>query len=248
MIRIREISKSFGRKLAVLRDLSFDCPQGEITSLVGPSGGGKTTLLNLIAKLDEQDSGDITIRGGTVPLVGYMLQEPLLLPWRTLFENSALGAEVMGILRPKMTESAEHYFDAFDLSGDQQTYPEFSSAGMKQRVALIRTLLPLPSVLLLDEPFSNLDFDIKLKVQRHLIDYHSHNLATTLLVTHDIEDAIALSDKVVVLSDKPAKVKAEVAIHLDTDCRDPVEARKSPKFREYFIQIWDELKYLDNND
>lgn len=119
---------------------------------------------------------------------------------------------------------------------------------MKQRLSLLRTLLLQPSLLLMDEPFSNLDFDIKLKVQKFLLDYHVQHGNIILWVTHDIDDAIAISDRVIVLSDKPAKVKAEFPIDLGISKRSPVEARKSPKFRDYFAQIWDQLKYLENND
>jgi len=115
---------------------------------------------------------------------------------------------------------------------------------MKQRVALIRTLLTQPSILLLDEPFSNLDFDVKLKIQYSLIDYQQKRRATVCLVTHDIEDAIALSDQVIVLSSRPATVKAIIPIELGVCVRDPIEARKSPQFPGYFTQIWDQIKYL----
>lgn len=247
MIRIREISKSFGSGPAILANLSFECKQGEITSLVGPTGSGKTTILNLISRFYEPDAGEIVVEKEDGLSVGHMMQEPLLLPWRTLTENSLLGAEVLGIRKSELTPRLEHYFQVFDLLTDRLKYPADSSAGMKQRVALIRTLLISPSILLLDEPFSNLDFDIKLKIQRRLLDYHFRNQTTTLLVTHDIEDAIALSDKVVVLSEKPTRVKAQISIQLGITQRDPVEARKSSKFREYFVQIWDELKYLNDD-
>jgi NitT/TauT family transport system ATP-binding protein len=244
MIRIDKVTKSFSERLTVLAGVSFDCKNNQITSLIGPSGGGKTTLLNLISKLDKQDHGDITIESHDNAPVGYMMQDPLMLPWRTLSENSLVGAEVIGTRSHNLSDQLSHYFEVFDLGDDRDTYPLAASAGMKQRVALIRTLLISPSVLLLDEPFSNLDFDIKLKVQSKLIDYQLKRQATILLVTHDIEDAIALSDKVVVLSDKPTTVKSEIAIDLGLERHNPVEARKSPKFREYFIKIWDQLKYL----
>ena len=115
-------------------------------------------------------------------------------------------------------------------------------------MALARTLLTTPSVLLLDEPFSSLDFDVKLKVQRYLIDYQRRGGTAILLVTHDIEDAIALSNEVIVLSNKPASVKAVIAIDLGIGERDPIEARKSPRFTEYFSRIWDEIKYLDEEE
>ena len=176
------------------------------------------------------------------------MQDNLLLPWRTLTENALLGEEIINGKRLETNILLDHYFQAFELEQFKESYPHASSGGMRQRVALIRTLLVNPSLLLLDEPFSNLDFDIKLKIQRFLLNYQEQNGTTILLVTHDIEDAIGLSDRVIVLSDKPATIKAEIPIDLDIAMRDPVEARKSPKFREYFIQIWDELKYLNNHE
>jgi len=246
-IAVSELTKSYG-SVKVFSNLSFRIDTQEIVSIVGPTGCGKTTLLNLIAKIDQQDSGDINFDGKGEYRVGYMMQDTLLLPWRTLAENALLGLEVSNPENPTMSDTLDYYLDAFDLQGYENNYPNALSGGMKQRAALIRTLLPLPSVFLLDEPFTNLDFDIKLKIQRHLIGYHMKAKATTMLVTHDIEDAIALSDKVIVLSGKPATVKTEIIIDLGIKKRDPVEARKSPKFREYFIQIWDELKYLNNDD
>lgn len=248
-LTVKDLSKSYGNNHVFL-NLSFCIDSQEIVSIVGPSGCGKTTLLNLIATLDQPDSGDINIKGNgeCKYRIGYMMQDALLLPWRTLAENALLGTEVSNYQNNVVPEMLNHYFNVFDLQEDKQTYPNESSGGMKQRVALIRTLLCSPMILLLDEPFSNLDFDIKLNIQRHLISYHQEKGTTILLITHDIEDAIALSDKVFILSDKPSVIKAEIPIDLGTNRKDPVEARKSSKFRDYFIKIWDELKYINNND
>ncbi len=224
--------------------MSFNIQDTEIISIVGPTGCGKTTLLNLLVNLEIPSSGTILIN--PPKLIGYMMQESALLPWRTLAENALLGTEVVFGKHKRMNSRSDHYFAAFELEQHKNNYPNTSSAGMRQRVALIRTLLIDPSIVLLDEPFSNLDFDIKLKIQRHLIKYHHESKATMIIVTHDIEDAIALSDRVMVFSDKPAKVKIEIPIDLGLAKRDPVEARKAPKFRDYFAQIWEELKYLED--
>lgn len=224
--------------------MSFDIQDTEVVAIVGPTGCGKTTLLNILAALDVPNSGTIDIQ--PPQLIGYMMQESALLPWRTLAENALLGTEIVFGASKRPNSKSDYYFNAFELEQHQNNYPHTSSAGMKQRVALIRTLLINPSVILLDEPFSNLDFDIKLKIQRHLIKYHAESKATTVIVTHDIEDAIALSDRVLVLSDKPSKVKIEIPIELALDKRDPVEARKVPRFRDYFARIWEELKYLED--
>jgi len=250
MISIRKLRKSYGSGISkneVFQDFDLEIDPHTIVSLVGPTGCGKTTLLNLISKLDMPDSGVVTITIGDPEAIGYMMQNALLLPWRTLAENALLGTEVMRRRGHETDQLLDFYFDSFDLAGHEHSYPDTSSGGMKQRVALIRTLLVKPKLLLLDEPFSNLDFDIKLKIQRHLIRYHQMNEATVLLVTHDIEDAISLSDRVVVLSEPPTRIKADISIELGLARRDPVDARKSSRFSEYFAQIWDELKYLRDN-
>jgi NitT/TauT family transport system ATP-binding protein len=244
VIEINGLRKSYrrnGAPLAVLAGVSFKCEAGQVTSIVGPSGCGKTTLLNIIAQVDPQDGGSIVTAGKT----GYMMQDALLLPWRTLAENGFLAAEITTGKTRENYRRLEHYLTAFDLADASDTYPHSASGGMKQRVALIRTILIQPSILLLDEPFSNLDFDIKLKIQYSLIDFQQKNQATVCLVTHDIEDAIALSHKVVILSNRPATVKTTIPINLGLRTLDPIKARKSPRFSEYFRQIWDQIKYLD---
>jgi NitT/TauT family transport system ATP-binding protein len=251
MIQIQNLCKTFnknGTLVTVFQNFSVVYHRSELTTLVGPSGCGKTTLLNIIAGLETPDNGQITKPDRIAQRLGYMMQDPLLLPWRSLEENAMLGAEVLNAKSEKYNVTLDNYFSSFDLSTQKINYPDTSSGGMRQRVALIRTLIPQPTLLLLDEPFSNLDFDIKLKIQKQLIHYQQENNATIILVTHDIEDAIALSNRVIVLSERPAVIKTDIAIDLGTGKRDPVVARKSIKFREYFIQIWDELKYLNNND
>jgi NitT/TauT family transport system ATP-binding protein len=237
-----DVSKSYDG-LKVLSHLSLTVGSGELVSLVGPSGCGKSTLLNILSGLDKPDAG--TIEMDLTGRTSYMMQDPLLLPWRTLAENALLGIELSSGRSRENRVLVERYFTAFDLVGASTAYPSAASGGMKQRVALIRTLVTMPKNLLLDEPFSSLDFDVKLKIQRYLIDYLEKNGMTTLLVTHDIEDAIALSDKVIILSDKPARIKAIIPIDFGLVRRDPIGARKSPLFSEYFSHIWDEIKYLD---
>jgi len=239
----KHISKAYGG-LDVLRSVSFQVSDSGTVSIVGPSGCGKTTFLNLAARLDQPDEGSIEIEPEA--RVGYVMQDPLLLPWRTLEENATLGLEVTARCRDDYQPLLRDYFSKFDLRDSAKIYPNAASGGMKQRVALIRTLLTMPSVLLLDEPFSALDFDVKLKIQRYLVDYQQKHATAIVLVTHDIEDAIALSDQVIVLSDKPATIKTVIQIAAVSPNRDPVAARKSPRFAEYFTRIWDEIKYLDN--
>jgi NitT/TauT family transport system ATP-binding protein len=244
-MEITNLSKSYYSQ-KVIYDFSLNINRNEIISIIGPSGCGKTTLLNLIANLDKPDSGYIS--KSVMDRIGYMMQESLLLPWRNLEENALIGTEVTPPKIQNVTEHLDRLFEAFDLTSAKSLYPDSASGGMKQRVALIRTLLIQPSILLMDEPFSNLDFDIKLRIQRQLIDYQQQNQISVLLVTHDIEDAISLSDRVIVLSAKPATIKTEISIDTNITKQDPIEARKSPQFREYFTQIWEELKYSSFED
>jgi NitT/TauT family transport system ATP-binding protein len=243
MIAISRARKAFDGK-QVLDDVTLEVQPRTICAIVGPTACGKSTLLNLVSRICPPDSG--TIQTPNEAGIGYMMQDALLLPWRTLEENATLGSEVVLGQKPPPVE-VEAYLKAFDLWQDKGKYPLAASGGMKQRVALVRTLMVASTVLLLDEPFSSLDFDIKLKVQRLLLSHHKRSGTTILWVTHDIEDAIAISDQVLVLSDKPTAVKARLTIQLGLSKPNPVEARKSPKFRDYFVQIWDQLKYLEDN-
>ena len=170
-----------------------------------------------------------------------MMQDAVLLAWRNVRENARLSVELAS---PNVDYESKlsQWLDRFGLSGDENKSPAELSGGMRQRVALIRTLLPEPKALLLDEPFTSLDFEMKLGVQRGLLAYHQEHRSAVLLVTHDIEDAIALADKVIVLGGHPATVRAELDIDLGLAEKDPVEARKSPRFPEYFARIWQALQ------
>jgi len=240
-ITIERLTKSFNNNI-IIEDLSLTLESNGIYSIIGPSGCGKSTILNMISELLTPDSGKINTNKSI--RLGYMLQENLLLPWRTLKENSLLGVEILNNQSVKNDDKIKNYFKLFDLNGYENYYPDSLSGGMKQRAALIRTLLYSPDILLLDEPFSNLDYDIKLKVQNYLLKYFYEKKATILLVTHDIEDAIALSDKIYILSEKPSSIKKSIDVDLGLQHKNPVEARLSPKFNSYFKEIWEELKYL----
>jgi NitT/TauT family transport system ATP-binding protein len=237
------ISKNFGQ-LNIFSKLEISFDIGKIYSIVGQTGCGKTTLLNIISGIEKPTTGEVRISAKSN--LGYLLQENIMLPWRTLQENISLSLEVQQKINNPKTTTIPEYIIRFGLSGFEEYYPDSLSGGMKQRAGLIRCLITEPDVLLLDEPFSNLDFDIKLKIQKEILAYQKRTNATIIMVTHDIEDAIALSDEVIVLTGKPASVKNKMNIGLDLVDKDPVLARKSEKFPSYFAKIWDELKYLNN--
>ncbi len=237
MIDIKNFSYNSSNNL-VISNILIENIEDKIITFIGPSGCGKTTILNIISGLITSNESSVSLGHNNI---GYMFQEDLLLPWRTLKENVKLGLEILKNDNDKIGE----YISSFELSGFENYYPEELSGGMKQRAALIRTLLPSPNLILLDEPFSNLDFDIKIRIQKELLKYQKDKKATVLLVTHDIEDAIVLSDEVIILSDKPTSIKKTIPINFGGVEKNPIEYRKSYKFIDYFTEISKELKYLN---
>ena len=220
-----------------VKDLSFSVSEGEFLAVVGPSGCGKTTLLSLAAGLLKPSSGKVISSGVTF---GYMLQKDELFPWRTIEKNAFLPLEIKKIdnaeNRAKVIALAEKY----GLKDFLKSYPAELSGGMRQRAALIRTLASNPDVLLLDEPFSALDYQTRLAVSGDISQIIRREHKTALLVTHDISEAISLSDRIIVLSHRPATVKA---IHDLGALRavPPLERRSRPEFQTLFNQIWEEL-------
>jgi NitT/TauT family transport system ATP-binding protein len=225
--------------------LSFALGRGEIVSLVGPSGCGKTTLLNLLCRLMEPSHGAVFWKGeelATVPSgIGYMLQKDLLLPWRTAIQNVMLGLQVKGGGRAQHRARANALLDQLGLSGFANHYPSTLSGGMRQRVALARTLAPEPEVLLFDEPFSALDFQTKILIERDTLQLVRELQRSLLLITHDVEEAVSLSDRVIVLSRRPCTIVSEHRIELPGDRSNLIALRESKGFAHYVRQIWTEL-------
>lgn len=252
-LSLRGLGKTFERKgvtNAVLADISFDVGDGEFVSVIGPSGCGKTTVFNILAGLMEPDCGTIVFRGEPVESlrgrIGYMMQKDLLFPWRKVIDNVLLGLEVRSLSRKDALEKARDYLARFGLSGFEESYPSTLSGGMRQRVALIRTLIQDPDILLLDEPFSALDYQTRLYLEGVLLDAVETFGKTVILITHDIDEAVALSNRVVVLSGRPAHVKSEHRIELDR--RTPIEARSDPRFSGYFHALCGELDIQTRKD
>ena len=210
---------SDGQTVQALVGADLSVRRGEFISLIGPSGCGKSTLFNLIAGLDTPTDGSITIdgtdRSGQQGVVGYMLQKDLLLPWRTVLQNVVLGLEVSGISRKSAMAIARPLLATYGLGGFEERDPAQLSGGLKQRVALLRTILFNRDIILLDEPFGALDAQTRERMQEWLLDLWDDFKKTVLFVTHDIDEAIYLSDRVVVMSARPGRIVAEFDVPLE---------------------------------
>jgi NitT/TauT family transport system ATP-binding protein len=245
---VEHVAKTYdvdGRIVPVIGDLSLTLEDSQIVSIVGPSGCGKTTLLNTLCGLLAPDSGRISWYGqeiiGQPQNVGYMLQKDLLLPWRTALGNVMLGLEIRGVAASEARDRSHAMLDQLGLHGFADHYPSTLSGGMRQRVALARTLVNEPAVLLLDEPFASLDFQNKLLIESDTAKLVRKGGRSLLLITHDIEEAVSLADRVIVLSKRPTQVKAVYNIALGIERTDMMAARDSRDFSKYVRQIWADL-------
>lgn len=225
-------------EVAALNNISLIVKNGEFISIVGPSGCGKSTLLSLIAGLLTPVDGEIIINGSNI---GYMLQKDHLFEWRTVYKNVTLGLEIQKNLTPESKESIDKMLDTYGLINFKDSKPSQLSGGMRQRAALIRTLALEPDILLLDEPFSALDYQTRLGVCDDIGTIIKRECKTALLVTHDLSEAIAMGDKVVILSKRPGHIKKIIPIELSIDNRTPMTSRNAPEFKDYFNLIWKEL-------
>jgi NitT/TauT family transport system ATP-binding protein len=251
-LAVEHIAKSFfsaDKMTPVVGDLSFVLGKGEIVSIVGPSGCGKTTLLNVVCGLIPPDAGQVRWHGQPLGArgirsaanVGYMLQKDLLLPWRTAIANVKLGMEIRHTPKAEANERARALLDQLGLHGFADNYPSTLSGGMRQRVALARTLANDPDVLLLDEPFAALDFQTKLLIESDTVNLVRDSGKSVLLITHDIEEAVSMADRVLVLTHRPTRLKAAYDIELDAPADDMIAARESAGFSDYVRQIWSDL-------
>lgn len=236
---------SIQQETLALSNVSFDVKSGEFVAVVGPSGCGKSTLLHLIAHLLPLETGEIFINGYPLAIskekVGYMLQKDQLLPWKTIYQNTILGLKIQKIKHPDKLEKVDHLLTAYGLSDFRNSYPNQLSGGMRQRAALIRTLALSPDILLLDEPFSALDYQTRLNVSNDIGTILKKEKKTALLVTHDLSEAISMADRVIVLSKRPGTVKSQVKIQLSCEEKTPQNARNSAEFKDYFNQLWREI-------
>lgn len=249
IVDIRDVSLAYQEQEAetlAVDGLSFSVSEGEFVSIVGPSGCGKTTVLSLLMGLIVPTAGAIRVNGLPAGAcnsnVGYMLQRDHLLDWRTVEENVLLSLQVKHLLTKERRAHALRLIDTYGLGEFRRHYPRQLSGGMRQKVALIRTLAFDPSLLLLDEPFSALDYQTRLRVADEVFGIIRREHKTAILVTHDIAEAISMSDRVLVFSDRPARLKAEHRVVL-TAADVPLQRRNAPEFANLFDTIWKELEH-----
>ncbi|WP_286316420.1 ABC transporter ATP-binding protein [Romboutsia ilealis] len=241
MVKISNLNQTFYTKdgeLEVLKNINFNLTKGQILTILGPSGSGKSTILNILTNLLKPTSGDVVINGK----VGYMFQKDHLLEWRTIMDNITIGLEIQKKKTDESIKRVERLLKTYDLWDFRNMYPKELSGGMRQRVALIRTLAVDPDILLLDEPFSALDYQTRILVSDDVYRIIKNEGKSAILVTHDISEAISMSDKIVVLSRRPACVKSSHEINLVTEGeKTPLKTRKVPQFQQYFDILWKEL-------
>lgn len=243
LIEIKNLCKKYytkNKEIMAISDISLDIYKNEFIAIVGPSGCGKSTLLNIIGGIDKKSSGEIIFDNDIK--VGYMLQDDCLLPWLSIIDNCLLGLKVNNLITPDNIKYVKDLINTYGLTDFMYSYPSSLSGGMRQRVALIRTLALRPDVLLLDEPFSALDYQIRLKVADDVYKIIKDNKKTVIMITHDIGEACSVADRVIVLTSRPSTVKKIFDIKLkDT----PINNRKAPEFITYYDMVWKEIDIDD---
>ncbi|MGQ7845171.1 ABC transporter ATP-binding protein [Granulosicoccus sp. 3-233] len=248
VISLDGVKKTFsgndGELIEVIQDITLDIKQEEFVSIVGPSGCGKSTMFNIIASLLEPTDGSITLYGSDPTCgarIGYMLQRDLLFPWRTIIDNVCLGLEIQGMPKRRRYELAREQLSRYGLADFADQYPNTLSGGMRQRVALIRTLITEPDLILLDEPFSALDYQTRLVLEEEIVSILKENHKTVVLITHDIGEAIAMSDRVAVMTQRPTSVKKIYDVGLSRELGSCLKARSDARYQTMFDNIWDDL-------
>lgn len=252
ILKIQDITKKYQAKngeIIAIEKIQFGVKLGEFISIIGPSGCGKSTLLSIIAGLEPKTTGKILLEGEEItnisPKIGYMLQKDSLLEWRTIYQNVIFGLEVKHMKDKENEEYVLNLLKKYKLYEFKDKYPNQLSGGMRQRVALIRTLAIKPKILLLDEAFSALDYQTRIMVTNDIFHILKNEKITVLMVTHDISEAISMADRVIVLSQRPAKIQNIHTIDFEMENRTPINCRNSPKFSKYFNDLWKELEVKD---
>lgn len=247
-LRLEHIQKIYQDETSetlAIQDFTYTFLPETFTSIIGPSGCGKSTLLSIIAGLEKPSSGTISFQG--VPFdnrqfnIGYMLQKDYLLEWRSIYKNILFGLEIQGKRNEETIAYAIDLLKKYDLYSFRDKFPSQLSGGMRQRVALIRTLAINPDILLLDEAFSALDYQTRLNVTNDVYTILKNEKKITIMVTHDIPESISMSDHVIVLSGRPASIKKVFPIQFSLPNRTPLQCRENPSFGHYFDALWKEL-------
>jgi len=241
-LEIKNLSKKYHTKdgeILAIKDINIKVNDGEFVALVGSSGCGKSTLLNIIANLDNASSGKIIFDKDNSK-IGYMFQNDCLFPWLTIYENCLLGLKINKENTKENQDYVLKLLKKYNLYEFKDKYPKCLSGGMKQRIALIRTLALRPNLLLLDEPFNALDYQSRLAVSNDVYEIIKREKQTAIIVTHDLAEAICMADKIYVLSKRPCTIKKEYNIKLENK-QDPINNRKDKKFVEYYDRIWKDL-------
>lgn len=243
MLRIKNLKKIYHTldgELEAISDFSLDLKENEFVALVGPSGCGKSTILKILSGLENKSNGIIEIDNDIK--VGYMLQEDSLFDWLTIKENCLLGLRIKNLLTNDSENNVIRLLNTYGLKDFINSYPKNLSGGMRQRVALIRTLAINPDILLLDEPFSALDYQSRLAVSDDVYKIIKKEKKSAIIVTHDIAEAISIADRVIVLTNRPSKIKNIYDIKL-TNKSNPIENRKAKEFSTYYDMIWKDIDY-----
>ncbi len=246
VIEVNGLHKVYGNNTIALENIDLSFMRGQLTSLLGPSGCGKTTLLKIIAGLLEPTSGEVLVNGrpvrGPGPERAFVFQDFALMPWATVLRNAAFGLEVRGTPKAEREDRARHYIKEVGLAGFEDKYPHELSGGMRQRVGLARALAVDADVLLMDEPFSAVDEQTRRKFQEDLIRLREIEKKTFILVTHSIEEAVYLSDRIVLLSPRPGRVAEIIAPDIDRNV-DPDLIRREPAYLDLIDDIWRGLRH-----
>ena len=243
VLSIKKLKKIYHTKdgeTKAVEDFSFDLKEGEFVAIVGPSGCGKSTILSVLCGLEEKSDGEINLKKDSN--VGYMLQQDSLFEWRNILDNCLLGLEINKSLNDNSKKRVIDLLNTYGLKDFIYRYPDNLSGGMRQRLALIRTLATNPDLLLMDEPFSALDYQSRLAISDDIYNILKKEKKTMIMVTHDIAEAISMCDKVIVLSNRPATIKSIYEIKLENKTT-PINNRKDKNFSYYYDKIWKDIDF-----
>ena len=242
ILTIKKLTKIYHTnksEIPAIKDLNLNIKEGEFVAIVGPSGCGKTTLLSILCSLEEKSQGEIIYTQGKQKM-GYMLQNDTLFPWLNILDNTLLGLKVEKNITKENIQKVTKLLETYGLKDFIKKYPNNLSGGMRQRVALIRTLATNPDILLLDEPFSALDYQTRLAVSDDVWKIIKKEKKTTIMITHDIAEAISMADRIIVLTNRPAKVKSIYTIEMKNK-QNPINNRKQKEFQYYYDKIWKDI-------